>query len=100
MPKNLGQTSRRHAAGRWRSVRVGILLIVVAAGAFWITDQFGWVALPEKAPTHVQINDPALTDPGREATQQLAAMRGRTGIPGASAAVAVDGKVVWAAAVG
>jgi len=100
MSKDLGHSPGRLGAGRWRFIRLGVALVLLAAGALWVVDQFGWTAMPEDAPVQVRFDESAWTDASRYATQQLAAMRSRTAVPGASAAVAVDGKVVWAAAVG
>ena len=48
----------------------------------------------------MELEDPAYADAGMAAARLLADMRSRTGVPGATAAVAVDGRLVWSAGVG
>ncbi len=87
-----------------RIVRRGaaLLLLAVCLGliAWAVQRELGWVAVPADAPLAVELEDPAYADAGMAAARLLADMRSRTGVPGATAAVAVDGRLVWSAGVG
>lgn len=62
---------------------------------------FGWTSLPDEvAPQTQELYDPRFADAGAEAMRRLAAYREQIGAPAMSAAVAVDGELVWAGAVG
>lgn len=87
-----------------------LLLIVVAMlllGAAWIshntdhlTPPWGWQKLPSEAPRTDQIFVPQYRDFAAAAMEQLRTERERIGTPSLSAAVAHDGKIIWAATVG
>lgn len=62
---------------------------------------FGWVEMPEgDAPQTFETLDPVYTEAGEDAIRRLAAWRARIGAPALSAAVAIDGELVWRGAVG
>jgi CubicO group peptidase (beta-lactamase class C family) len=61
---------------------------------------FGWQQLPEQAPQEQVIADPNYAQAGTQALQALATHRGLISAPAMTAAVAIDGKQVWAGAVG
>ncbi len=61
---------------------------------------FGWTALPAEAPIDRDLRDPAYADAAARAEQALAAKRAEILAPALSAAVAVEGRLVWAAAQG
>ena len=61
---------------------------------------FGWLQVPEEAPSAQNLSDPAYAKAGNEALKILEKHRTRMGAPSLSAAVAVRGKVVWAGATG
>ncbi len=61
----------------------------------------GWLALPgDPAPVTSNVLDRAFADAGADAAAALDAMRLEEGVPGATAAVAVDGALVWTGAAG
>lgn len=73
---------------------------VIAAG-FWLRGEFGWEVLPlEPAPQISKVLDPAYDEAARAALAQLEAMRAEEGVPGATAAVAIDGALIWTGATG
>lgn len=87
------RNSLRVAAGL-----AGLALLLVAI--WFVQQQFGWVETPADAPVTAELHDPAYAEAGAAAAEALAAMRARTGVPGAAAAVSVDGRLVWAAGAG
>ena len=92
------------------------MLLIAGLGAFgwwaWPIYQFyahkgrvplpptGWVRMPPDAPTSGQAVDPAYGAAGAAALAALSKWRTDTGAPAFSAAVAVNRRLVWAAAVG
>lgn len=57
---------------------------------------FGWVELPDgDAPRAHEVLDPTYRDAGEDALRRLAAWRSRIGAPSLSAAVVIDGELVW-----
>jgi len=83
------------------------LALVLAAGTLgkgpvgWVRGELGWRAMPEEtAPQISNVLDAAYEDAAGDALAQLAAMRAEEGVPGATAAVAIDGTLVWTAATG
>lgn len=91
---------RRRRGSWWKIPGAIAAAFILIAGGLWVEDQFGWTDLPEEAPSAEVPSDPAYAAAGAAALERLAAMRARTGIPGATAAVSVDGELVWAGAVG
>jgi serine beta-lactamase-like protein LACTB, mitochondrial len=83
-------------------VSVGALAIfaVVLAAGFWVRGELGWRPLPTEAPLTSIAFDPAFGDAAQEAIAALEAMRAEEGIPGVTAAVAIDGALVWTGAAG
>ena len=74
------------------------LALVLAAGTLgkgpveWVRGELGWRAMPEEtAPQISNVLDAAYEDAAGDALAQLAAMRAEEGVPGATAAVAIDG---------
>lgn len=61
---------------------------------------FGWLNLPEEAPSVQNLTDLDYAEAGNEALNILERHRTRMDTPAISAAVAVRGKVVWAGAAG
>lgn len=78
----------------------GLSLLLAGAGIVWGVSETGWQALPGPAPQVVASSDDRYAEAGQEAARLLEAMRQQHGIPGATAAVAIDGVVVWAAGTG
>lgn len=80
----------------------GVLALAAAAlaGVIAAVNLSGWQSLPETAPLTVEVYDPRYVEAGQEAARLLEAMRAANGIPGAAAAVSVDGVLVWAAGTG
>lgn len=73
----------------------------VIAGGSWLRGELGWSALPEEAAPQVStVFDPRYADAARGALSRLAGMRAQEGVPGATAAVAIDGELVWTGASG
>lgn len=60
----------------------------------------GWTAVPDEAPYTEGFVDPAYRDAAERARDKLTAHRAAIHSPALSAAVAVDGRVVWSAAAG
>lgn len=81
---------------------VGVLAIaaVVIAAGLWLRGELGWRPLPVEAPLTSTVLDPAFDDAARGALAELEAMRVEQGVPGVTAAVAIDGALVWAGAAG
>ena len=75
-------------------------LALLAVLVWFIQLRVGWIAIPDEAPLAVELYDPDYSEAGIGAARLLAQMRSRTGVPGASAAVSIDGRPVWAAGVG
>jgi len=86
---------------KWR-LALGALALVAAsaAGVFATVSLTGWQTLPAEAPLSLEVYDPRFEAAGKEAARLLEAMRAETGVPGATAAVSVDGELVWAAGTG
>ncbi len=59
-----------------------------------------WSDLPARAPDRQALYDPFYAKAGDAVTDALAAHRAAIGAPGLSAAVTIDGALVWAGAVG
>lgn len=79
------------------------MLAVIAAAitaGFWLRGEFGWRPLPAEAPLTSTALDPAFSDAARNAIAALEAMRVEEGVPGVTAAVAIDGDLVWVGAAG
>lgn len=83
---------------------IAFFLTVVLAGSgyWWVSSQWGWEDMPEhrSATSSVSHVDPRFEDISPNATSILEVMTDLYGVPGASAAVALDGELVWAAATG
>ena len=75
------------------------LALIVAAWIFFST-QWGWKALPDAPAMTLETLDNGYVAEAAYAANRLEAIRQRYGIPGMTAAVAVDGELVWAAGVG
>ncbi|MGJ3231045.1 MAG: serine hydrolase domain-containing protein [Oceanicaulis sp.] len=84
----------------WRTGAAILALAVVLAAVWFVRLQFGWVTPPADAPFTAELYDSRYADAADAAGEALAAMRARTGVPGASAAVSIDGRLVWAAGAG
>lgn len=78
---------------------LAILVVMLAAG-FWLRGELGWRPLPTEAPLTSIALDPAFGDAAQEAIDALDAMRAEEGVPGVTAAVAIDGALVWVGAAG
>lgn len=62
---------------------------------------FGWTDMPAgPAPVTQDILDPRYAEAGEEAARRLEAWRAQIGAPALSAAVSVDGEIVWRGAAG
>ncbi|MHA7872007.1 MAG: serine hydrolase domain-containing protein [Hyphococcus sp.] len=61
---------------------------------------FGWVEMDEAAPVTLDALDPAFAEAGKTVIARLDARRKAIGAPAFSAAVAIDGEIVWRGAVG
>ena len=88
---------------RWGGRVIAVLAAAgaVIAGGSWLRGELGWSALPEEAAPQVSTAfDPRYADAAREALSALEAMRAQEGVPGATAAVAIDGALVWTGASG
>jgi len=73
---------------------------MASVGTWLISGQIGWQDLPENAPRNVELYNQAYAAQADAAADLLETTRMRYGIPGATAAVAIDGELVWAAGVG
>ena len=88
---------------RWGGRVIAVLAAAgaVIAGGSWLRGELGWSALPEEAAPQVSTAfDPRYADAARDALSALANMRTQEGAPGATAAVAIDGALVWTGAAG
>jgi CubicO group peptidase (beta-lactamase class C family) len=89
--------------------RIALVALALVAGVVWIafkayepfvTGPFGWSAMPVgDHPATARASD-AWAEQGARATARLEQARAQLGAPAISAAVSVDGVVVWAAAAG
>ncbi|MBL4595051.1 MAG: beta-lactamase family protein [Robiginitomaculum sp.] len=61
---------------------------------------FGWVELQDNAPAEQELYDDAFLAAGNASLQLLSTRRSKIHAPSLSAAIAIDGKLVWAGAVG
>jgi len=79
-----------------------VLALIILAAGWWITaTQFGWTDMPDgPAPSQSEAYDARFEATGEAALAALSAMRNTYGVPGATAAVSLDGELVWAGAVG
>lgn len=75
-------------------------LALIAAIWTFIATQWGWKALPEPPAPTVTVLGTRFDAAGREAAERLEAMRQSHGVPGVTAAVAIDGELVWTAGAG
>ena len=95
--------------------KLKIIAIILTAGLIWIlwpiygfiSNQYetarlpwGWQALPNTVPESQIINDVAYKSAGHETMRLLLERRDTIAAPSISAAVSVDGHVVWAGSVG
>ena len=95
--------------------KLKIIAIILTAGLIWIlwpiygfiSNQYetarlpwGWQALPNTVPESQIINDVAYKSAGHETMRLLLERRDTIAAPSISAAVSVDGNVVWAGSVG
>ena len=78
-----------------------LVLLGVAGGHWFISSQWGWRDLPRaSSPSQSQLYDDRFEAAGEAAIIALSHMRETHGVPGATAAVSLDGELVWAGAVG
>ena len=75
-------------------------LALMAAVWTFIATQWGWKALPDAPAPIIELHDARFAAAGADAAAHLDAMRQQLGVPGMTAAVAVDGELVWAAGSG
>ncbi len=75
-------------------------LALVAAVWTFIATQWGWKPLPDAPAPIVELHDARFAAAGADAAAHLDAMRQTLGAPGMTAAVAIDGELVWAAGAG
>ncbi|MCC2616612.1 beta-lactamase family protein [Aestuariibacter halophilus] len=86
---------------------IAILLVVATVSYGWPVYQFfahrdavpmlpwGWQTIPDNPPEFNQVFEPSLETAGSNAVQALQQHRARINSPGISAAVAIEGSVVW-----
>ena len=75
-------------------------LVLIIASWVLISTQWGWKAMPDAPAVTVDSLSPQFETAGIVAAERLEAMRERYGVPGVTAAVAVDGELVWSAGAG
>jgi len=80
-------------------VVLGTVAAAIAAGV-WLRGELGWRPLPPEPPRTSSALDPTYEDAAREALAVLESMRAQEGVPGVTAAVAIDGALVWVGAAG
>src|SRR5688572_20226547 len=73
---------------------------LLAALAWWIADRSGWQEIPPGAPGEVRSIDRSLETESDAALAALKRARAEHGAVGPTAAVSIDGQVVWSAALG
>ena len=97
----------------WRIVSaLGLLLLLAAVWFLWPVygfyahmgklplPPFGWETMQGEAPVTQEVLDPAYRDAGDKVIALLDERRAAIGAPAFSAAVAIEGKLVWRGAVG
>lgn len=87
-------TTRR---GRLLAGLVATVLLAVA-GVVW--HRSGWTPVPEDAPYAERLLDPRYAAAAAEAGEHLRRLRAAWGAPSLTAAISIDGRLVWAGAVG
>ncbi|MFC2952935.1 serine hydrolase domain-containing protein [Marinicaulis aureus] len=65
-----------------------------------MTGPFGWITVPDEAPYTQGVVDPRYSDAAKTAQAIMAEHRAAIHAPALSAAIAVDGELVWSAASG
>lgn len=89
---------------KWVGAILGALLVLIAGGwlSYPLWDGFGaWRQLPETAaPIEQRLSDPSFQSAAEHALSAIAEHREVHGFPGISAAVAVDGTLVWSGSAG
>ncbi len=97
---------------RRRGLWAGAGLLLVLAWLLWpvsgwmaeeipqLRSPFGWMRLPGTVPVYDRVHDDRFANAAAEALEALASHRAQITSPSISAAVAVDGQVVWTAAIG
>ncbi|MGJ8680236.1 serine hydrolase domain-containing protein [Paraglaciecola sp.] len=66
----------------------------------WAHAPWGWLTFPSSAPQQQKVSQPDFTYVGKQALSALAKHRLNINAPAITAAVAIDGRQVWAGAVG
>ena len=94
---------------------LGLLAVAMLVGTTWFlwpyygffshrgeapTLPIGWLELPQDVPTSEQVHDLRFADAGREALDAMREHRTSINAPSLTAAVAIDGELVWQGAVG
>lgn len=94
---------------------IGLIIFVVLSVAVWFlwpiygffahrgeapTLPIGWIDYPDQVPSSSEVLNSRYTEAGREALNAMVDHRAEIGAPAMSAAVAVQGEVVWHGAVG
>lgn len=75
--------------------------MIAALGFGWVVhDRLGWIAIPPNAPFVSNVIDPYYSSSAQAGAALLRRAHEELGLVGLSAAVSVDGKLVWTASVG
>ena len=94
---------------------LGLLIVAMIFGSVWFlwpyygffshrgeapTLPFGWIEMPQDVPASEKVHDARFADAGRDALDAMRQHRANINAPSITAAVAIDGALVWQGAVG
>ncbi len=79
-----------------------VAMVLLAGGYWWVSAQWGWRDMPDTLARVSEFSeiDPRFRDISNNATSLLENMADTYGVPGVSAAVAIDGELVWSGSTG
>ncbi|MEL6826692.1 MAG: serine hydrolase domain-containing protein [Pseudomonadota bacterium] len=94
---------------------LGLLIVAMIFGSVWFlwpyygffshrgeapTLPFGWIEMPQDVPASEKVHDARFADAGRDALDAMRQHRANINAPAITAAVAIEGALVWQGAVG
>ena len=83
-----------------RIATVIVVLLAGLAGAWGLDTQLGWQELPADTPVASKLHDERFRGAGETALQTLVEARASIGAPALTAAVSLEGELIWSVAIG